>query len=139
MASSAPEFAAKPPPRLAQVLLDLRPNLSTRISMSRSVPPPTMPCPAFRGLALACALLVWVLGLLAASPELHAALHHDADHADHECAVTLFNQGTENPAPNCALVAEPSLTVVAVVAAVERFQIASPQDLLPPGCGPPVR
>ena len=30
-------------------------------------------------------------------------------------------------------------TTLAVVAAVERFQIASPQDLLPPGCGPPVR
>lgn len=41
----------------------------------------------------------WMLGTVlllivaAASPALHQCLHPDADHADHECAITLFAQG----------------------------------------------
>ena len=30
---------------------------------------------------------------LAASPSLHALVHHDADHADHECVVTHLLNG----------------------------------------------
>jgi hypothetical protein len=36
--------------------------------------------------------ILWVLAL-AASPQLHEALHHDADEPDHDCAVTLFLHG----------------------------------------------
>ena len=31
--------------------------------------------------------------LLAASPELHERLHHDADHDDHECLATVLHAG----------------------------------------------
>jgi hypothetical protein len=30
---------------------------------------------------------------LAASPQLHRLFHHDADHCDHECAVTVMISG----------------------------------------------
>lgn len=45
--------------------------------------------------AFALFLLVLFFGLqaLAVSPALHARLHHDADKADHECAVTMFAHG----------------------------------------------
>ena len=43
-------------------------------------------------------MTVWLLGLLAFSPELHAAMHKDADHEEHSCAVTLFSQGFEGAA-----------------------------------------
>jgi hypothetical protein len=48
------------------------------------------------GLA-ACALalilaLLWLL-TLAASPNLHELVHPDADHEDHDCAVTVFLSG----------------------------------------------
>jgi hypothetical protein len=42
-------------------------------------------------LALILALF-WVLAL-AASPSLHELVHPDADHEDHDCAVTLFLSG----------------------------------------------
>ena len=45
----------------------------------------------------ACALglilaLLWLLAL-AASPSLHELVHPDADHEDHDCAVTVFLSG----------------------------------------------
>ena len=48
-------------------------------------------------LSRACALLltgtVLLLAILAASPAAHHWLHADADHDDHECAITLYAQG----------------------------------------------
>ncbi len=46
--------------------------------------------------AATAGLLVLVLLLtvmMAASPSLHEYFHHDADRADHSCAVTLFTHG----------------------------------------------
>jgi len=34
-----------------------------------------------------------MLAVFAASPSIHHWLHADADHADHECAITLYAQG----------------------------------------------
>lgn len=31
--------------------------------------------------------------LMGASPELHELVHHDADHADHQCLVTAMTDG----------------------------------------------
>ncbi len=93
----------------------------------------------FRWVAGACALLVWVLGLLATSPDLHAALHADADHADHECAITLFSHGAENSAPEIALTTAYRPQVVAVVRPDEPTLAKSTLDWLQPGRGPPVR
>jgi hypothetical protein len=42
--------------------------------------------------------LVIVAGL-AASPHLHQLLHHDADHADHECVVTIMISGGTDGSP----------------------------------------
>jgi len=36
--------------------------------------------------------IFWVL-TLSASPQIHEWVHPDADHEDHECAVTLFSGG----------------------------------------------
>ena len=47
--------------------------------------------PAACALALILALL-WLL-TLAASPSLHEVVHADADHEDHDCAVTVFLSG----------------------------------------------
>lgn len=43
------------------------------------------------GLLVAAVLAVVAM---AASPRLHEEAHEDADHADHECAVTLFASGS---------------------------------------------
>ncbi len=34
-----------------------------------------------------------MLAVFAASPAAHQWLHADADHQDHECAITLYTQG----------------------------------------------
>lgn len=106
---------------------------------SKKKPRPDAPSVVFRGLAACCAVLVWALGLLAASPELHAALHHDADQADHVCAVTLFSHGTENPVPPLVIAPAPLLTVVAIVVPVEPFRFETPDGWLQPAQGPPRR
>lgn len=54
----------------------------------------TLSLPLRRGVALALLLAVMLVVAMAASPRLHEWLHHDADHADHECAVTLFASGS---------------------------------------------
>jgi hypothetical protein len=125
----------------AKLRLDVPLNLPTCIAVIRSkkIPRTAAPSAAFRGLAAFCAVLVWALGLLAASPELHAALHHDADQADHVCAVTLFHQGTENPVPLLVVAPEPLLTVAAIVAPVEPFRFETPDGWLQPAQGPPLR
>jgi hypothetical protein len=45
--------------------------------------------------AFACLLTAHLLivVVLAASPQLHQLLHHDADQSNHECAVTLMVSG----------------------------------------------
>ncbi|MFT3831657.1 MAG: hypothetical protein QM691_18330 [Opitutaceae bacterium] len=88
-----------------------------------------------------CALvLVWqvfFVGLLAASPALHALAHHDA-HADaHPCAVAMFHHGV---APLAAVLPDVAPKAPAFI---ERIQVAaalvrSASSLrLPPTCGPP--
>ena len=46
--------------------------------------------------AIVVALLLHVLAIVAMAslPGLHEAVHHDAGHEGHECAVTLFASGT---------------------------------------------
>jgi hypothetical protein len=45
--------------------------------------------------ALVCLLVsqLLVIAALVASPRLHQLFHHDADHGDHECAVTVMISG----------------------------------------------
>jgi hypothetical protein len=93
--------------------------------------------PLVRWTAAGCALLVWALGLLAASPELHEKLHADAGRADHACAVTIFHQGVEDTGA-----AAPPLVVVwrvveRVAALPSALRLTETGGLLPPSCGPP--
>ncbi|MCX6950423.1 MAG: hypothetical protein EBT98_01935 [Opitutaceae bacterium] len=102
-------------------------------SVSQSDPLPT---PAARWLAALCALAIWLLGLLNASPQLHGSLHHDGNQADHTCAITLFSHGVEATAVQVDLTLTPQLILLgAPVSPLERSGVNP--DRLPPACGPP--
>jgi hypothetical protein len=95
------------------------------------------PRPIVRWTAAGCALLVWALGLLAASPLLHTELHVDAHHAEHACAVTIFHQGVEDTGA-----AQPQPAVIwrlveRVAVAPSALRWTETGGLLPPSCGPP--
>lgn len=78
--------------------------------------------PLRRGVALALLLAVMVVVAMAASPRLHEGVHHDADRAGHECAVTLFASGAWHDAAPVLAVA-PELVLVPDEAVVERQRI----------------
>ena len=80
-----------------------------------------------------------MLGLLAVSPELHAALHKDADHADHSCAITLFSQGVEGTNTSINVIVAPLVLVADAPVLVETRPAAAPRYWLLPGRAPPVR
>jgi hypothetical protein len=98
-----------------------------------------LPAPAFRWTALFCALAVWGLGLLAVSPELHATLHHEADHADHDCAVTLFSHGVDAGTGLLPDLGAPGQTVAELIPVTPALPASDAHLRLPPACGPPVR
>ena len=92
-----------------------------------------------RLLAAGGAVLVFALGLFAASPVLHAQLHHHVDAAlEDGCAIVLFAGGVSMP---LVVTAIPPRTVEwqdqRFVASVEIF-LDSPRYLLRPERGPPV-
>lgn len=96
------------------------------------------PTLTLRWVAGICALLVWMLGMLAVSPELHAAIHADADHADHSCAVTLFSHGVEGTNSSIVLIVAPA-TLPADPATIPEVRLAAaPRYLLLPGRAPPL-
>ena len=80
--------------------------------------------PLRRGVALALVLAVMAGVAMAASPRLHEEAHDDADHADHECAVTLFASGGWHDAAPVIVVA-PEPVLVPDDAVVERQRIVS--------------
>lgn len=106
--------------------------------MSRPLTASTVPRPT-RWLAALLAITVWALGVLAASPELHAALHHDDGEHAHECAVTLFAHGVDtlDAAPLLHRVAD--ARELGCVAAPRTHAWTQPHYLHRPACGPPVR
>jgi len=82
-------------------------------------------------------LLVLLLNLLAASPELHEWLHADAGHAEHQCAVTFFAHGQVDAAVTAVAAAVP-VPVVEFVPLTSVSVFAAPVGWLPPGRAPPV-
>ena len=88
---------------------------------------------------MGCAFLIWALGILATSSQLHGSLHDDAGHVDHACAVTHFSQGAENPAPQVSVVVGAALCVAGTLVPGEPLLVESPIDWLEPGRGPPLR
>ena len=51
--------------------------------------------------AFVCLLIssLLIVVALAASPQLHQLFHHDADHSEHECAVTVMVSGGSDDSP----------------------------------------
>ena len=96
------------------------------------------PAPAFRWPAVFCALVVWGLGLLAINPQLHAALHGDANNQDHTCAVTLFGHGVEKTAGGTEIVSAPVLFPAGQCSIQPALPVAGVCYQLPPACGPPL-
>ncbi len=81
---------------------------------------------------------MFVLGLMAASPELHHWLHRDAGAAGHECAVTLFLHGVETAAPPAVAIAAPPTRVDSVAAPAGEPVVIAPGYRLLPGRAPPL-
>jgi len=93
---------------------------------------------AARTLALVPVLLFLFLFVLATSPALHLALHADAGHADHHCAIKVLAQGQlESPAPDVFvfIAAKDVNDTLPVCLSVPGNAV----ELLPPGRAPPVR
>lgn len=107
--------------------------------VTRSAQTPETPRPALRWLAAMCAAMVFLLGLLAASPELHARVHNDADHEGHACAVTLFSHGADPAAIGVDCVVAPMAPVFVALVPEAPREVQSVVDRLMPGRGPPVR
>jgi hypothetical protein len=92
-----------------------------------------------RILAGLCALSVWLLGILAVSPEWHGHVHADATAAHHECAVTLFQHGVENPTGAVDLSVGPA-PVAGSALVLPEYRLRTATDVrLKPGRGPPRR
>lgn len=100
---------------------------------------PARPPRFARALAGLCALSVWLLGLLALSPELHDHVHEDATAAHHECAITLFQQGAENPLEFATLSLAPPAHAGTTLAPADVPARTATDVRLQPGRGPPRR
>jgi hypothetical protein len=82
-------------------------------------------------------VLVLTLCVLAASPHLHRWLHPDAEHSDHECAVTLFHHGVTPAVTGIALAVVPLLLVTRVALVPAGPDLFAPRYRLSPGRAPP--
>jgi hypothetical protein len=90
------------------------------------------------GIATSCAALVFVLGLFAASPSLHAHLHGAvALGDDHQCAIAVFANGVSVPV-GFEMAPPPAAHVVQwCTPGVTEIYLGSPRFLLQPERGPP--
>ena len=109
------------------------------------------PSPLHRFTAVLGIVLVVLLNLLAASPELHAWVHGD-EHApahstpghepvgddDHECAVTLFAHGVEALLVFCVLMLARPLARSVIPRARDEIARTRPRYWLVPSHAPPV-
>jgi hypothetical protein len=80
--------------------------------------------------------LVLFMAALASSETLHKLIHHDADEADHECAVTLFAHGHVESAACDIPVVTPTVWVE-TTPHLEFFAFSTAIENLPPGRAPP--
>jgi hypothetical protein len=86
--------------------------------------------------AMLCAMVLF-LAALAASPSLHQWLHHDANEADHECAVTLFAHGQVNATTIVPVMAAVAALFGGVVLLAQTFELASADYRFSPSRAPP--
>jgi hypothetical protein len=106
------------------------------------------PRPLYRFTALLAVWCVLALGILAASPDLHAWMHRadsgqmtghavPVNDADHACAVTLFANGLLALALFCLLLLLAPLARDGVVCAIDEIAATEPRYRLRPAQGPP--
>jgi len=92
-----------------------------------------------RLLAAGCIVLVFALGLFAASPVLHDQLHHgQASTTDDSCAVVLFASGVSVPPALIDAPQAPAAWWKQDYIGAADLLLDSPRYLLQPVCGPPV-
>lgn len=115
------------------------PALHSLAAVTVAVPNVLRPLRFTRGVAALCAFAVWLLGVLAISPDAHGHVHEDSATPHHECAVTLFQHGAENPLEFTTLSIAPVDHAVAALAPVDEFARAAADLRLQPGRGPPRR
>lgn len=88
---------------------------------------------------MGCAVLIFVLGIFAASPTLHSQLHHGTDSSvDDGCAITLFANGVSVSLPVIVLPPPAGEWRELSVVALREVLLDSPRYLLQPERGPPV-
>ena len=92
-----------------------------------------------RLLAAGGVALVVMLSVLAASPTLHAWLHKNAGQADHECAITLYQQGMAAAEVGVILAAVALVVLARIATAPAELHLAPLRYWLPPGHAPPAR
>jgi hypothetical protein len=90
-----------------------------------------------RAAAVVMLLLFLFLLACAASPELHRALHKDADHEDHQCAVTLLVTGHVGLS-SCEISLPLPCAHFDTVLLFESSVVNATVALLPPGRAPPL-
>ena len=92
-----------------------------------------------RQLAAVCAMLVFALGVFAASPGLHEQLHHGPQASpDDGCAVVLFANGVSASLAVIDLPPVPVAWGAQIFAGSPELLLGSPCYRLLPGRGPPV-
>ena len=80
--------------------------------------------------------LVLLLDAMAACPELHELIHHDADAPSHECAVTLFAHGqVDSPVVDVTAIIPGASDDFIPLILVSTFNALV--ESLPPSRGPP--
>jgi len=81
--------------------------------------------------------LVVALMLASAHRPLHHAVHSDADHPEHSCAITLFSQSQVNLGSLVPLFAFFCSAYFVFLISPEVASFTEPTFRLPPSCGPP--
>jgi hypothetical protein len=90
-----------------------------------------------RSCAAGLSLLVVALGALAVHPDFHEELHHDAQHGDHACAITLMATGADPSAPPSLTGTTVQLSDRAPTRPSDATLPAAPDFLRRPARGPP--
>jgi len=92
---------------------------------------------AWKAVSVLCLALFIFLQALAAVPSLHRHFHHDANQADHHCAVTLLSQGhVDVPVTGTVAIISP-VSFVYTVTAPDVFVPVAADRQSPPGRAPP--
>jgi hypothetical protein len=97
--------------------------------------------------------LVFMLGLMSASPALHAWVHHTAAtatthrapdrsspvHSEKECVVVWFAHGVSLALDTAVVASTPMAWAKAIIPFAGELLLSAPPYRLQPGRGPPVR